>query len=74
MQTNNNIISANKNINCAKQFRCYIDKMMKRIIDGLNKQKDTTDETLKQRIEEIQEAKIKLELQHSEVYKKEEMT
>jgi len=47
---------------------------MKRIIDGLNRQKNSTNDALKKRIEEIQEAKIKLELQHSEVHKKRDDT
>ncbi|XP_011251049.2 tektin-1 [Camponotus floridanus] len=69
LQTNNNVISANKEVNDSKQLRCYIDTIIKQTIDDLNKQEDVTNEAFKQRIEQTREAKIKLELQHSEIIK-----
>jgi len=70
LQTNCNIIDANKEINNAKQLRCYIDTIIKQTIDDLNKQNNITNEAFKQRIEQTREAKTKLELEHSEVCKK----
>lgn len=67
LQTNSNVVSANKVVNSAKQLRCYIDAMLKQTVDDLKAQKDATNEAFRQRIEETREAKIKLELQHSEV-------
>lgn len=67
LQTNNNVIDANKEVNGAKQLRCYIDTIIKQTIDNLNKQKNVTNEAFKQRIEQTRETKIKLEFQHSEV-------
>lgn len=67
MQTNNNIIAASKEVNCARPLRCYIDSVVKQAIDDLNNQKNATDEAFRQRIEETKEAKVKLELQHSEI-------
>ncbi|XP_024946354.1 tektin-1 [Cephus cinctus] len=67
MQTNNNIIAASKEINSARPMRCYIDTILKEIIDDLNAQKYATDEAFRIRIEETKEAKTKLELQHSEI-------
>lgn len=69
LQTNVNIISANKEVNDSKQLRCYIDTIIKQTVDDLKKQKDVTNEAFKQRIEQTREAKTKLELQHSEVCK-----
>lgn len=68
MQTNNNIVSASKEVNSARPLRCYIDTIIKQVIDDLNDQKNATDEAFRRRIEETKEAKIKLELQHAEVY------
>lgn len=67
MQTNNNIIAASKEVNSARPMRCYIDTILKQIIDDLKAQKEATDEAFRKRIEETKEAKTKLELQHSEV-------
>ncbi|XP_072761698.1 tektin-1 [Anoplolepis gracilipes] len=69
LQTNSNVINANKEINSTKRLRCYIDTMIKQTIDDLKKQKDVTNEAFRQRIEQTREAKIKLELQHSEIIK-----
>lgn len=66
-QTDNNVIDANKQMNGTKQLRSYIDTIIKQTIDGLNGQKDITNKAFKRRIEQTQEAKTKLELQHSEV-------
>lgn len=67
MQTNNNIVSASKEVNSARPLRCYIDTIIKQVIDDLNDQKNATDEAFRRRIEETKEAKIKLELQHAEI-------
>ncbi|OAD60193.1 Tektin-1, partial [Eufriesea mexicana] len=67
IQTNNNIISASKEVNSARPLRCYIDTIIKQAIDDLNEQKNATDDAFRSRIAETKEAKIKLELQHSEV-------
>ncbi|XP_034182718.1 tektin C [Osmia lignaria lignaria] len=67
MQTNNNIIAASKEINSARPMRCYIDTIIKQIIEDLNEQKNVTDNAFRRRIEETKEAKTKLELQHSEI-------
>lgn len=67
MQTNNNIISASKEVNSARPLRCYIDTIIKQAIDDLNEQKNATNGAFKRRIAETKEAKTKLELQHSEV-------
>ncbi|XP_050577496.1 tektin-1 [Bombus affinis] len=67
MQTNNNIINASKEVNSARPLRCYIDTIIKQVIDDLNDQKNATDEAFRRRIEETKEAKIKLELQHAEI-------
>lgn len=69
LQTNSNVISANKEVNSTKRLRCYIDAMIKQTVDDLTKQKDVTNEAFRQRIEQTREAKIKLELQHSEIIK-----
>lgn len=69
LQTNSNVISANKEVNNSKQLRCYIDTTIKQTVDDLKKQKDITNEAFKQRIEQTREAKTKLELQHSDVCK-----
>ncbi|KAL0112530.1 hypothetical protein PUN28_012091 [Cardiocondyla obscurior] len=69
LQTNTNIIDANKEGNSAKQLRCYVDTIIKKTIDDLDKQKNDTNEAFRQRIEETREAKTKLELQHSEIIK-----
>lgn len=70
LQTNSNVIDANKKMNYAKHVRCYIDTIIKQKVDDLIRQKNVTDEAFKQRIEQTREAKIKLELQHSEVCEK----
>ncbi|XP_071855757.1 tektin C [Bombus fervidus] len=67
MQTNNNIVSASKEVNSARPLRCYIDTIIKQVIDDLNDQKNATDAAFRRRIEETKEAKIKLELQHAEI-------
>ncbi|XP_031848349.1 tektin C [Nomia melanderi] len=67
MQTNENIVAASKEINSARPMRCYIDTVIKQAVDDLNQQKDATDHAFRQRIEDIRDAKTKLELQHSEV-------
>ncbi|XP_012176403.2 tektin-1 [Bombus terrestris] len=67
MQTNNNIINASKEVNSARPLRCYIDTIIKQVINDLNDQKNATDEAFRRRIEETKEAKIKLELQHAEI-------
>ncbi|XP_068970245.1 tektin-1 [Bombus flavifrons] len=67
MQTNNNIVSASKEVNSARPLRCYIDTIIKQVIDDLNDQKNATDEAFRRRIEETKEAKMKLELQHAEI-------
>ncbi|KYQ56708.1 Long-chain fatty acid transport protein 4 [Trachymyrmex zeteki] len=69
LQTNNNVIDANKEMNSSKQLRCYIDTIIKQTIDELNNQKNVTNEAFRQRIEQTREAKTKLELQHSEIIK-----
>ncbi|KAM0729178.1 Tektin-1 [Formica fusca] len=69
LQTNSNVISANKEVNSTKRLRCYIDAIIKQTVDDLTKQKDVTNEAFRQRIEQTREAKIKLELQHSEIIK-----
>ncbi|KYN28924.1 Tektin-1 [Trachymyrmex cornetzi] len=69
LQTNSNVIDANKEMNSAKQLRCYIDTIIKQTIDELNNQKNVTNEAFRQRIEQTREAKTKLELQHSEIIK-----
>ncbi|XP_028049591.2 tektin-1 [Monomorium pharaonis] len=68
-QTNSNVIGAYKEVNGTQQLRNYIDTIIKQTIDDLNKQKDVTNEAFRQRIEETREAKIKLELEHSEIIK-----
>lgn len=70
LQTNNNVIDTNNQVNTAKQLRCYIDLIIKQTIDDLTKQKNVTNEAFRQRIEQTREAKTKLELQHSEVCEK----
>ncbi|KAG6802019.1 tektin-1 [Apis mellifera caucasica] len=72
MQTNNNIMIASKEINCAITLRCYIDTIIKQAIDDLNEQKNATNEAFRHRIEETKEAKTKLELQHSEIMRQAE--
>lgn len=72
LQTNSNVIDANKEVNSAKQLRCYIDTIIKQTTDDLDRQKNVTNEAFKQRIEQTREAKIKLELQHSEVKRKDD--
>lgn len=67
MQTNRNINAASKEVNSARPMRCYIDTIIRQVIDDLNDQKNSTDEAFRHRIEETKEAKMKLELQHSEV-------
>ncbi|XP_024220709.1 tektin-1 [Bombus impatiens] len=67
MQTNNNIVSASKEVNSARPLRCYIDTIIKQVINDLNDQKNATDEAFRRRIEETKEAKVKLELQHAEI-------
>lgn len=67
MQSQKNILSAAKELNGARPLRCYIDKILKQIVDDLNAQKDATDNAFRGRVDEIKEAKTKLELQHSEV-------
>lgn len=69
-QTNDNVVSANKEVNSAKQLRSYIDTIIMQTINNLNRQKDVTNEAFRQRIEQTREAKTKLELQHSEVCEK----
>ncbi|XP_015514892.2 tektin-1 [Neodiprion pinetum] len=67
MQTNTNIVKASKEINSARPLRCYIDTILKQIIDDLNVQKQATDEAFRSRIDETKSVKMKLELQHSEI-------
>ncbi|KAI4488541.1 hypothetical protein M0802_011544 [Mischocyttarus mexicanus] len=67
MQTNNNIVTASKEINNARVIRAYIDTIIKQTIDDLNSQKNATDEAFRRRIEETKEIKTKLEVQHSEI-------
>ncbi|XP_033213795.1 tektin-1 [Belonocnema kinseyi] len=67
MQTRKNILAAAKEINTAKPLRCYIDTILRQIVDDLNDQKNATNEALRQRIDETREVKIKLENQHSEI-------
>ena len=68
MQTNKNLLSASKELNGARPLRCYIDTILKQIIDDLKSQKIATDNAFRNRIDEIKEAKTRLELQHSEVF------
>lgn len=70
LQTNSNVVDANKQVNSAKQLRCYIDMIIKQTVDDLIRQKNITNEAFRQRIEQTREAKTKLELQHSEVCEK----
>ncbi|KAG7209069.1 hypothetical protein KM043_015224 [Ampulex compressa] len=67
MQTNNNIVAASKELNSARPLRCYIDTIIKQIVDDLNSQKEITDTAFERRIDQTKEAKMKLELQHSEI-------
>ncbi|XP_076233369.1 tektin C [Calliopsis andreniformis] len=67
LQTDNNIVAASKEVNSARPLRCYIDRIISQAINDLRDQKNATDEAFRQRIEETKEAKMKLELQHSEV-------
>ncbi|XP_011869926.1 PREDICTED: tektin-1 [Vollenhovia emeryi] len=69
LQTNSNVIDANREVNGAKQLRCHIDTVIKQTIDDLDRQKNATNEAFRQRIEQTREAKTKLELQHSEIIK-----
>lgn len=62
-----NIERAAKEINSARQLRCYVDTLLKQVIEDLTDQWHSVNEAFRQRIEEVKEAKTKLETQHFEV-------
>ncbi|CAH1374645.1 hypothetical protein MTP99_015972 [Tenebrio molitor] len=62
-----NIERAAKEINSARQLRCYVDTLLKQVIEDLTDQWHSVNEAFRQRIEEVKEAKTKLETQHFEI-------
>ncbi|XP_050304973.1 tektin-1 [Anthonomus grandis grandis] len=65
--TNNNIEKAAKEINSARQLRAYTDIIIKQAISDLWDQYNAVNSAFKRRIDEIKEAKTKMEVQHSEI-------
>ncbi|KAH0567467.1 hypothetical protein KQX54_010251 [Cotesia glomerata] len=62
-------MSTMKQMNSTRVLRCYIDNILKEIVDDLNEQKEKTNEAFRQRILETKEIKARLESQHSEIIK-----
>lgn len=62
-----NIERAAKEINSARQLRSYVDTLLKQVIEDLKDQWHTVNESFRDRIEQVKEAKSKLETQHFEV-------
>uniref|UniRef100_A0A8D8YTA0 Tektin n=1 Tax=Cacopsylla melanoneura TaxID=428564 RepID=A0A8D8YTA0_9HEMI len=52
-------------LNC-QHFRSLLDLLLKQTVQHLNQQKEKVDEAFKRKIDQCQEAKVKLENQHSE--------
>ncbi|KAJ3642871.1 hypothetical protein Zmor_025620 [Zophobas morio] len=65
--TTANIERAAKEINSARQLRSYVDTLLKQVIEDLTDQWHKVNEAYRQRIEEVKEAKTKLETQHFEI-------
>lgn len=65
--TRQNIIRGAKEINSARSMRSYIDTLLTQVTEDLREQANSVNEAFRRRIEEMKEAKTKLEVQHSEV-------
>ncbi|KAB0795165.1 hypothetical protein PPYR_12004 [Photinus pyralis] len=61
-----NLERAAKEINSARSLRAYVDTFLKQVIDDLWSQYHVVNEAFRRRIEEIKEAKTKLEVMHNE--------
>ncbi|XP_074102593.1 tektin C [Cotesia typhae] len=69
LHTDEIVMSTMKQMNSTRVLRCYIDNILKEIVDDLNEQKEKTNEAFRQRILETKEVKARLESQHSEIIK-----
>ncbi|XP_023021555.1 tektin C [Leptinotarsa decemlineata] len=65
--TNQNIEKAAKEINSARQLRSYVDILLKQVFEDLTAQFHSVNNAFRYRIEELKEAKTKMEIQHSEI-------
>ncbi|CAH1155046.1 unnamed protein product [Phaedon cochleariae] len=65
--TRQNIEKSAKEINSARQLRSYVDVLLKQVIDDLQNQYHAVNNAFRRRIEELKEAKTKMEVQHSEI-------
>ncbi|KAJ8945697.1 hypothetical protein NQ318_012416 [Aromia moschata] len=65
--TRESIERAAREINSARQLRSYVDTLLKQVIEDLWNQYHTVNEAFRKRIEETKEAKMKMEVQHSEI-------
>ncbi|KAI5694911.1 hypothetical protein M8J75_007576 [Diaphorina citri] len=57
---------SNRELYTCRQYRALVDLLLKQTVEHLDRQREVVDESLTRKIEEYQEAKVKLENQHSE--------
>ncbi|XP_060529605.1 tektin-1 isoform X2 [Cylas formicarius] len=67
--TKNNIEKAAKEINSARHLCSYTEILIKQAVDDLRNQCHAVNEAFKMRIDEIKDAKRKMEVQHCEIVK-----
>lgn len=65
--TETSITSALKKVNTSRPLRCYLETILKQVEKDLLYADQTVNEAFRIRIEQVQQAKNKLELRHSEV-------
>ena len=65
--TQQQIKRAGTEINSARSFCDYINNILRQVVDDLYKQNCNVNKAFRRRIEATKEAKIKLEIKHSEV-------
>ncbi|KAB0795166.1 hypothetical protein PPYR_12005 [Photinus pyralis] len=65
--TRQNIARAAKEINSACCLRSYVNTLIGQVMEDLRNQADIVNEAFRRRIDEIKEAKTKLEVNHSEI-------
>lgn len=56
-----------QNVNSGRLFRTYVDTLLQEVVFDLRNQYEVTNQAFQRRIEQIKEAKTKLEMQHFEV-------
>ncbi|KAL3268278.1 hypothetical protein HHI36_007400 [Cryptolaemus montrouzieri] len=65
--TEKSIADASKEINCARQFRCYVDTILNQACKDLLNQYNLVQAAFNRRIAETKDVKMKLEVHHAEI-------